>query len=80
MAQRLEETEANQGSGQILERRWQCSAVGPESSSDAIFRDSCPDFKVQGFPCSSTGKESACLSGQETLVQFLGWEDSLEQG
>ena len=31
----------------------------------------------QGFPCRSPGKESACM--QETLVQFLGWEDSLEK-
>ena len=31
-----------------------------------------------GFPDSSVGKESACM--QETLVQFLGWEDPLEMG
>ena len=31
-----------------------------------------------GFPSSSAGKESAAM--QETLVQFLGWEDPLEKG
>ena len=31
-----------------------------------------------GFPSSSAGKESPAM--QETLVQFLGWEDPLEKG
>ena len=31
----------------------------------------------QGFPCSSDGKEFTCT--QETKVQFLGQEDSLEK-
>ena len=31
-----------------------------------------------GFPSSSDGKESGAM--QETLVQSLGWEDSLEKG
>ena len=30
-----------------------------------------------GFPDSSVGKESTAM--QETPVQFLGWEDSLEK-
>ena len=29
-----------------------------------------------GFPASSVGKESAM---QETLIEFLGWEDPLEK-
>ena len=31
-----------------------------------------------GFPCGSTGKESAAM--RETWVQFLGWGDPLEKG
>ena len=31
-----------------------------------------------GFPGGSGGKESAC--NEETRVQSLGWEDSLEEG
>ena len=34
-------------------------------------------FSTQGFPRSSVGEESAV---QETWVQFLGWEDPLEEG
>ena len=33
---------------------------------------------VEGFPGGSDGKESACNLGD--LGQFLGWEDSLEEG
>ena len=36
-----------------------------------------------GLPGSSAGKESSCRRGgsmQETLVQFLGQEDPMEQG
>ena len=32
-----------------------------------------------GFPCSSTGKESAC-NARETWIRSLGWEDPLEKG
>ena len=32
----------------------------------------------QGFPDSSSGKESACV--QETPVQFMDWEDPVEKG
>ena len=32
-----------------------------------------------GFPCGSTGKKNP-LAMQESWVQFLGWEDSLEKG
>ena len=32
----------------------------------------------KGFPDSSVGIESDAI--QETLVQFLGWEDLLEKG
>ena len=31
---------------------------------------------AMGFPASSVGKESAM---QETLIEFLGWEDPLEK-
>ena len=34
--------------------------------------------KVKGFPGGSDGKESPSV--QETLVQFLSWEDPLEKG
>ena len=33
---------------------------------------------MAGFPCGSLDKESACK--QETPVQSLGWEDTLEKG
>ena len=36
----------------------------------------------EGFPGGPCGKETACLPMQETLemqVQFLGWEDPLEE-
>ena len=35
--------------------------------------------KNEGFPGGSDGKESAYNVG-ETWVQFLGWEDPLEEG
>ena len=35
-------------------------------------------LEVQGFPCGSAGKESAC--NVEVWVRSLGWEDPLEQG
>ena len=35
-------------------------------------------LKVKGFPCGSTGKESACNAGD--LVRSLDWEDPLEKG
>ena len=34
-------------------------------------------FSLLGFPCGSTGKESACNG--EIWVQYLGWEDPLEK-
>ena len=34
-------------------------------------------MKLTGFPHSSVGKESAC--SEETQVQFLGREDTLEK-
>ena len=38
---------------------------------------SCPP--KTDFPGSSAGKESTCNAG-DSLVRFLGWEDSLNKG
>ena len=41
-------------------------------------RDRLPTPVFLGFPCGSTGKESACNSGD--LGSSLGWEVPLEKG
>ena len=46
-------------------------------------RDRLPTPVFLGFPGGSDSKESACNVGDlvwETLVQFLGWEGTLEKG
>ena len=40
-------------------------------------RDRLPTPVFLDFPCGSVGKESACK--QETWVQSLGWEDTMEK-
>ena len=44
---------------------------GVQQSDSVIYAYIC-----MGFPGSSAGKDSVM---QETLVQFLGWEDPLEK-
>ena len=41
-------------------------------------REMLPTPVLLGFPCDSTGKESACNVGDLGLI--LGWEDPLEKG
>ena len=45
---------------------------GVQQSASVIYACVCV-----GFPGGSAGKDSVM---QETLVQFLGWEDPLEEG
>ena len=65
------------------------SSVGEESACNAPWfdswvgkipgrRDRLPTPVFLGFPGGSAGKDPSAM--QETLVQFLGWEDLLEKG
>ena len=53
------------GSHALLQRIFPTQGLNPEA------------YIYIGFPGSSGGKESTAM--QETPVQFLGWEDSLEK-
>ena len=55
-----------------------CKAGDPVQFNSWVWRrDRLPTPVFMGFPGGSDGKESA---RQETWVQFLGWEDPLEEG